>query len=123
MEQYWKIEYTDIFEGITFKFKQLNPVEHIGLVTKNIEFEQMDGDKADFFIQKSLQSTLWSKDGKTWNTLIDEGGNAKLPELATNPSIALDLFYKFKKDVLYPVFSESKTFQSIIEAQKTQKLD
>ena len=55
---------------------------------------------------------MWTKDGKTWNNLIDEEGNAKLQELDVNPSIALDLFYYFKREVLLPVFTGSKTYQN-----------
>ena len=113
---YWKIEYTDLCEGVTFRFKKMNTVEHLNLVTKNVEFESLDGDKAEYFISKCLSMTQWTKDGNTWNNLVDAEGNAKLPELETNPSIALDLFYYFKKDVLLPVFTESKTFRSSMKA-------
>lgn len=113
---YWKIEYTDLCEGVTFKFKKMNTIEHLNLVTKNVEFESLDGDKAEYFINKCLSMALWTKDGNTWNNLVDAEGNAKLPELETNPSIALDLFYYFKKDVLLPVFTESKTFRRSMKA-------
>ena len=120
MTEYWKTEYTDLCDGVTFKFKQLNPVEHINLVTKNIEFEKLNGDKAQYFIQRTLENTIWTKDGTTWNPLVDSNGNPRLPELNTKPAIAFDLFCKFKADVLYPVFSESKTFQSFIQAPTDQ---
>ena len=113
---YWKIEYTDLCEGVTFRFKKMNTVEHLNLVTKNVEFESLDGDKAEYFISKCLSMTQWTKDGNTWNNLVDAEGNAKLPELETNPSIALDLFYYFKKDVLLPVFTQSKTFRNSMKA-------
>lgn len=113
---YWKIEYTDLCDGVTFKFKKMNTIEHLNLVTKNVEFESLDGDKAEYFINKCLSMALWTKDGNTWNNLVDAEGNAKLPELETNPSIALDLFYYFKKDVLLPVFTESKTFRRSMKA-------
>lgn len=115
-QSYWTIEYRDLCEGVTFRFKKMNTVEHLNLVTKNVEFESLDGDKAEYFISKCLSMTQWTKDGNTWNNLVDAEGNAKLPELETNPSIALDLFYYFKKDVLLPVFTESKTFRSSMEA-------
>lgn len=114
-KNYWEIIYEDIFEGIKFKFKKMNTVEHLSLVTKNVDFERMDGDRADYFINKCLQNTLWSKDGANWTPLVDAEGNAKLKELEENPSIALDLFYSFKRDVLTPVFTGSKTFQNFIQ--------
>lgn len=112
MENYWEKEYKDLCDGVVFKFKKMNTVEHLNLVTKNVDFENLDGGRAEYFIQKCLSLTLWTKDGSTWNKLIDDEGNSKLPELDVNPSIGLDLFYYFKKDVLIPVFLESKTFQN-----------
>jgi len=114
---YWETIHEDICDGVKFKFKKLNTVEHLNLVTKNVDFERLDGEKAEFFINKCLQYTLWSKDGNNWTQLIDVEGNAKLPELERNPSIALDLFYMFKRDVLAPVFTESKTFQNFMKDQ------
>ena len=110
--KYWENTYEGYCEGVKFKFKKMNTVEHLNLVTKNVEFEKLDGDKAEYFISKCLKTTLWSRDGSNWNQLVDEEGNSKLPELDEKPSIALDLFYLFKRDVLMPVFTESKTFQS-----------
>lgn len=109
---YWQEEFKDICEGIVFKFKKMNTVEYLNMVTRNVEFEKLDGEKAEYFIQKCLSLAVWSKDGQTWNALIDSEGNAKLPELDANPSIALDLFYYFKREVLLPVFTGSKTFQN-----------
>ena len=108
---YWTIEYKDICDGVTFKFRKMNTIEHLNLVTKNVEFDSLDGDKAEYFISKCLGMAMWTKDGVNWNNLIDSEGNSKLQEMDLNPSIALDLFYYFKKDVLLPVFTGSKTFQ------------
>ena len=108
---YWENTYKDLIDGVVFRFKKMNPIEHLNLVTKNVDFERLDGDNAEYFIKKCLQMTLWTKDNVTWNTLVDSEGNAKLPELERKMSAALDLFYYFKKDVLLPVFFESKTFQ------------
>lgn len=110
---YWENSYKDLIDGIVFKFRKMNPVEHLNLVTKNVNFEEMDGKDAEYFIQKCLQMTLWTKDGQTWNPLVDDEGNARLPELERNMSVGLDLFYYFKKDVLLPVFFGSKTFQKL----------
>lgn len=109
---YWQEEFTDICEGVTFRFRKMNTVEHLNMVTRNVEFEQLEGEKAEYFINKCLRMAMWTKDGKTWNNLIDEEGNAKLQELDVNPSIALDLFYYFKREVLLPVFTGSKTYQN-----------
>lgn len=117
---YWEIIYSDICEGIKFKFKKMNTVEHLSLVTKNVDFDNLDASKADYFISKCLQNTLWSKDDINWNPLIDGEGNAKLGELASNVSIALDLFYAFKRDVLVPVFTGSKTFQNFMKESQTK---
>ena len=111
-ENYWEREYKDLCDGVTFKFKKMNTIEHLNLVTKNVEFERLDGDRAEYFIQKCLRLVIWTKDGVTWNNLVDEEGNSKLPEMNNNASIGLDLFYCFKRDVLMPVFTESKTFQN-----------
>lgn len=117
---YWQEEFKDICEGVTFKFRKMNTVEHLNMVTKNVEFESLDGDRAEFFIKKCLSLAIWSKDGVNWTPVIDGEGNAKLPELDTNPSIALDLFYYFKREVLLPVFTESKTFQDSMKAVKEE---
>jgi len=113
---YYEIEYKDLCDGVTFRFKKMNTVEYLNLVTKNVEFESLDGERAEYFISKCLSMTQWTKDGINWNSLVDAEGNAKLPELDRYPSIALDLFYYFKKDVLLPVFTESKTFQNSMKA-------
>lgn len=115
---YWQEEFKEICDGVTFKFRKMNTVEHLNMVTKNVEFENMDGDKAEYFIQKCLSLAIWSKDGVNWTPVVDADGNAKLPELDTNPSIALDLFYYFKREVLLPVFTGSKTFQNSMKAVK-----
>ena len=112
MEKYWEKEITNLCDGIIFKFKKMNAVEHLNLVTKNVDFERLDGDRAEYFINKCLSMTIWSRDGQNWNNLIDAEGRSKLPEFEDNVSIGLDLFYYFKRDVLAPVFLESKTFQN-----------
>lgn len=117
MKNYWETEYKDLCEGVTFRFRKMNAIEHLNLVTKNVDFENMDGGRAEYFIQKCLENTMWSRDGENWAKLIDSEGNAKLKELDTNPSIGLDLFYYFKKEVLIPVFLESKTFQNSMRAE------
>ena len=118
-KKYYEIEYTDLMEGVTFKFKKLNPIEHLGLVTANIT----EDNKTDFTEQykKFLINVLWTKDGTNWMPLIDSEGNSKLKEFEDNVAIGLDLIYRFKNEVLNPVFTESKTFQDIIKHQKNKK--
>lgn len=115
MEDYTKIKYDDICEGVLFKYAQMNPVEIIGLTTRNVSFSSLSfkGTDIESMVELCLRKIVWSKDdGKTWTPIIDAEGNAKLPELDKNPQIGLDLFYRFRKDVLTPVFIESKTFQN-----------
>ena len=117
-KNYWEIEYGDLIPGVKFRFKKMSAVEHINLVTKNIDFSSMGMDKSDAFIQRCLELTSWSKDGEHWNDLINSDGRAKLPELENSMNAALDLFFYFKKDVLMPVFTESKTYQKFISEQE-----
>lgn len=115
MEDYTQIKYDDLIDGVVFKYKRMTPVEVIGLATRNISFSSLtfEGTDIDSMVQLCLGKILWSKDeGKSWTALIDAEGNSKLPELDSHPQLGLDLFYRFRKDVLTPVFTESKTFQN-----------
>lgn len=116
-KKYYDIEYTDLIPGITFKFKKLNPIEHLNLVTTNNVWEKEHDDYKGLF-EKILINVLWTKDGKNWQPLVDTDGNSKLPEFEDNISIGLDLFYIFKNEVLNPVFIESKTYQNIMKRIK-----
>lgn len=121
MEDYTQIRYNDIHEGILFKYKQMTPIEIIGLSTRNVSFSSVTFESTDIesMVKLCLDKILWSKDdGVTWTPLIDAAGNAKLPELNTYPQMGMDLFYRFRKDVLSPVFIESKTFQNSMSLQK-----
>ena len=122
MERYWETIYDDIFEGVQFKFKKLNPIEHINLVTYNTKDIEGPGVGNELFIRKCAKYLLWSKDGSNWFPIVDDLDNSRLPELDENPSILLDLFCRFRKDVLVPVFLESKTYQSVLtETPKHKK--
>lgn len=121
MEDYTTVQYDDICEGVIFKYKTMTPVEVIGLATRNISFSGVSfaGSDIESMVKLCLDKVLWSKDGGiTWTALVDSLGNAKLPELNIHPQIGLDLFYRFRRDVLSPVFIESKTFQSSMSQQK-----
>ena len=109
--KYYELKYNDILEGVTFKFKKMNPVEHLSFVLKLPDNEQNGVDKAQTFIQKVLENCLWSKDEQNYFPLVAEDGSARLPELIDNPQISLIMFARFKQEVLVPVFTESKIFQ------------
>ena len=116
--------FNDLIDGISFKFKDLNPIELINLVSKNIDFGKSEKyDEDEKFIRKVLLNVLWSKDGATWIPLIQEDGTERLPELKTNKTVSLDLFYRFRSKVLAPVFYESKTFQNLMKETKTKKIE
>lgn len=121
MVDYWNKEYTDLCEGIIFKFKQISPVALINLITKDIDIKKMSVIESEAFINKCLQNVVWTKNGGEYMPLLNDDGSGRLQELETQPYIALDLFYKFRADVLTPVFIESKTYQNFTqELNKTK---
>ena len=119
-KKYYEIEYDDLLPGIKFKFRKLNPIEHLGLVTSDNGSWNDEGKDYTKLFGKILVNVLYTKDDKNWIPLIDSDGNAKLPEFEDNISIGLDLFYRFKSEVLNPVFTESKTYQNFISHRKTK---
>lgn len=120
MNKYWETELTDIYDGIIFRFKKLNPIDHINLVTQHTA-ESNDYNKLNVFITKCLSFIEWTKDGNVWTPLVDFEGNPRLPELADNPTIGFDVYYEFVKQVITPVFTESKTFRNLISAVEAEK--
>ena len=114
-KDFWNNEYTDIAEGVIFKFRKPNSVEFINLITRDIDIKTASFEASEEFISKCLSYVIWSKDNVTWNPVLNSNGTSRLPEMDDNPAIALDLFYKFKGDVLTQVFTESKTFQNFIK--------
>ena len=121
MEKYWEHEITDLYEGMSFKFDKINPIDHINLVTfdtKGLSKDVDNGpDKASAdFIKACFKYIKWNK-GSGWFNVLDDNGNARLPELDEHPSLLLDLFIKFRTEVLLPVFIESKTFQDILQTK------
>ena len=112
MDKYWEKIYTDIYDGVSFKIKKINPIDHINLACYNMNSKtELDNDS---FIKQCVKHCLWSKDGYTWFPVIDDLGNARLPEVEEHPAIIFDLYYNFRQDVLVPVFLESKTFQKVL---------
>ena len=75
--------------------------------------QKLDGDKAEYFISKCLSMTQWTKDGNSWNPLLNANGSARLPELETHPEIGFDVYFEYVKEVISPVFIESKTFRNL----------
>lgn len=118
MEKYYEKEHKDLVEGFSFKFKKLNPIDHLSLVTQNIDIEKLEGENAKGFILNCMRNVIWRKGESDWGTLTDSEGNCKTVELEDNPSLFLDLYYRYKQEVLLPVFIESKTFQNLISTKK-----
>ena len=120
-KKYYEIEYTDLIPGVTFKFAKLNPIEHLNIVTLQQSWDVNKNGGYTGLLEKILINVLWTKDNKNWIPLIDSEGNAKLPEYETCPSLGLDLFIRFKNEVIEPVFTESKTFQNIMNRRKQKE--
>ena len=116
MESFTQKEYKDICEGVIFKVKEINPVDMLNLVMANIDPQTRQLKYQKEFLGECLKQFIWTKDGMQWFPLVDEEGRARLQELNTHPSISLDLMFAFRKDVLMPVFTESKTFHDPSEA-------
>ena len=112
---YWNNEISNIYEGVTFKFKKLSPITHLSLVTRNTSIDSSPSEVLDNFIKQCLLNVLWTKDGNKWLPLVDDAGNSRLPEADEHPEILFDLFNSFRTEVLLPVFTESKTFQNFIK--------
>ena len=113
MKEYWNEEYTDICEGVMFKFKQTNPIDLINLVTDSLDYEKSSPVVKKQFVTQCLNQVVWTKNGTEWFPLIDVDGNPRLPEMRNNPSVGFDLFFKYRTEVINAVFTESKTFQSL----------
>ena len=120
---YTQKEYKDLLDGVIFKVKTINPIDMLNLTMANIDPQTRQLKYQKDFLQECMKQFIWTKDGMQWFPLIDDDGRARLPELDTNPSLMLDLMFEFRKDVLMPVFTESKTFHSPTEAsiKKTKK--
>lgn len=112
MQNFTQKEYTDLLEGVIFKVKEINPIDMLNLVMANIDPQTRQLKYQRDFLNECMKQFIWTKDGMQWFPLIDDEGRARLPELDSNPSLALDLMFNFRKDVLMPVFTESKTFRT-----------
>lgn len=114
-QDFWIEEYKDFIDGVTFKFKKLSSLEVLDLADRNIG---KDADSKEFKLD-CLRKVLWTKDGSKWFDLLDEFGNCTLPEATY--STLLDIFFKFRSTVCLPVFTESKTYQTLQEQSEAVK--
>lgn len=122
-KKYYEIEYKDLIKGVTFKFRKLNPIDHLNLVTTESAWKKQHDDFGGI-IKMMFKNILWTKTGETWVTLADDDGDSTLPELDDNIGVCLDLFYLYREKVLAPVFTESKTYQNLlkqVEEEETTK--
>ena len=111
---YWELEFTDIYDGIIFRPMKLDPIEFVNLVTMHTAQVNASMDKQKEFISGCLKHIQWTKDGNTWNPLLNANGSARLPELETHPEIGFDVYFEYVKEVISPVFIESKTFRNLM---------
>lgn len=118
MERYWEKTYDDICDGIKFRFKKLNPIEHLALVSANTTQDDDKGalsNQSQEFLRKCLQCIEWSVDNGSWRTVVDELDNPTNDIFIEQPMILFDLVILFRQNVLVPVFIESKTFQNVLK--------
>ena len=105
---YWEVEYKDFVPDVVFKFRKMTSLDVLDLAERNIG---KNGDTKEFK-RDCLQNVLWSRGGD-WFALMDDAGNATLPELSA--STLLDIFFKFRNEVCLPVFTESKTYRLLTD--------
>lgn len=117
-EKYYETVYDKLIDGVKFKFKKLNPVEHLSLCTGWQTWEKVNGSNYSALINKVLINVIFSKNDTDWFPLVDENGNSRLPEFEDNIWVGMDLFLEYKKKVINPVFTESKTIQNITSQKK-----
>ena len=115
--RYWENNY-ELIPGIQFRFRKMNPIEHLDMMTINANKGKIDPTALN---EMCLKNAEWSKDGKTWRELIDSNNNTTLPEYDDHLGIVFDLILKFKQDVVEPVFQESKIFQNLMSEDTLSK--
>lgn len=117
--KYYEKEYTELLDGVTFKFKKLDAIEHVELAMDSASWESKKKKiNTKEMLLNVFANVMFSKDGTTFRELVDSEGNINLPELDECPAVALDLYYNFKEEVIFPVFTDSKTFQKGTHPQK-----
>lgn len=107
--EFWEVEYKDFVPDVIFRFRKMNSLDVLDLADRNIN---KNGDSKEFK-KDCLKNVLWSK-GSEWFALMDDDGNVTLQGLKN--STLLDIFFKFRSAVCLPVFTESRAYQVLIEA-------
>lgn len=115
MAEFWEVEYKDFMPNVTIKFKKMSSLDVLDLADRNIG-KETDSKK---FKLDCLRNVVWTRNGAEWFALMDEDGNVTLPGLPA--STLLDIFFKFRSTVCLPVFTESKTYQSLMEQTEVAK--
>ena len=116
--KYYEKEYKDLIDGVIFKFKKLDAIEHVELAMDSASWESKNKKiRTKEMLTNLYTNVLFSKDGTTFRELIDSEGHINLPDLDECPSAALDLYHIFKEEVIFPVFTNSKTFQKATSPQ------
>ncbi len=109
-----EIIYDNLCDNYEFKVKKIDPIEHIGLCAKHMAYnaETMSKENVDAFVKTCLSFIAFRKkgEGEEWKDLLNNNGSCRI---TISPSVYLDLFMKFRVDVIVPVFTESKTFQNL----------
>jgi hypothetical protein len=88
-------------------------MEHLSLCTSSQTWEKVNGSDYTTLYNSIFKNILCTKNDKDWFPLVDDLGNCKLQEIEDNISVCLDLYFLYKKEVINPVFTESKTFQNL----------
>ena len=92
-------------KDVEFRFKELNPNEHLTLA-----MEYMKSQKAkDLKYSKKINDEMlrlieFNKTGEKWFPIVNENGSARLPELSSKPKLLLALLIEFNRVVVEPVF-------------------
>ena len=114
-----EIIYDKLSDEYDIKVKRIDPIEHVGLCAKQMAYdaEKMSKENMDAFVKSCLSFYAYRKKGTDdkWENLLNDNGSCKIN---LGPSVMLDLFLKFRVDVILPVFYESKTFQSPLSTKK-----
>lgn len=108
MAEFWEVEYKEFVPNVLIKFKKMNSLDVLDLADRNVNG---DGDSKKYKLD-CLRNVLWTRNGTDWFPIMDEDGNLTLEGVSN--STLLDIFYKFRSTVCLPVFTESKTYQSLV---------
>lgn len=99
--------------NVVFKFKKMLSLDVLDLADRNLTSTK-PADSRQFKLD-CLRNVVWSKNGTDWFDLMDENGNVTLEGLPY--STLLDVFYRFRSQVLLPVFTESRAYQALLQSK------